>query len=352
MKRYLCFLVLPLMLLFASSCFNGSEPVMAKPAKVPGAPLTQLMKDRAAFLKERVFSKCAASGVFITQQGMTLYEGRTDELAKRILLLGFTDAFLIFDPLAGAASASLGEFSLSLSKQGIKVWLYIDSPRLYAGDVQLDPMIVSTVSFCSAHPEIGGVFIYQRPDQICGPARNYNSNILYAWDDECYGKGLDNDQLIKCALDIVSKFRKALPEKVELMQMVSPTYDKCVKEGMLSKGSASDFLKMCSMLCVSAYFSDRIEIMENIEQPLKNVKKDSSLFVAVRTHVDRYGGADKEKSLSGKSWFKLVKDLESVIGSAASFKSFRGIAFYDYYGLEKMWEALEEKPASGQTKGK
>ena len=310
--------------------------------KLSSSPVTPVMRERAAYIKDRVFSKCAASAVFISHQGITLYSGRAEEMAKRASLLGFTDAFLLFD--TNADTAQLVEFSESFGKSGINVWLYIDSPRLYAGDKILSAIIASTVGYCTAHPEVKGVLIYQRPDLIRGTTKNYTSDILFNWDDDAYGKGLDNDMLMKSALDIAAKFRKALPAKVEIMQMISPFYDSRIKDASLSTGSTADFMKICSKLCIAAYFSDRFQIDENIQPPLKKAQEKASVFVAVRTYVDIYGGADKEKSLSDKSWFKLVKDLESITKSAASSKSFRGIAFYDYYGLEKMWEKLESPP--------
>jgi len=334
-----------LSVLLLASCFSWDKNIhKTKVDELSSSPVTALMQERATYIKERVFSKCTASGVFISTQGMTLYAGRTGELAKRVLLLGFTDAFLLFD--TNSDHATLTEFSTGLSNAGINVWLYIDSPRLYAGDKILSGMIKSTVDFCATHPEIKGILIYQRPDLITGPAKKYTSNILFSWDDESYGKGLDNDLLMKSALDIDAKFRKALPPRIEIMQMISPFYENRIKDGSLSAGSTADFMKICSKLCIAAYFSDRFQIAENIELPLKNASAGASIFVAVRTYVDIYGGADKEQSLSNKSWFKLVKDLENIANTAKPFKSFRGIAFYDYYGLEKMWEKLEAEPAA------
>lgn len=337
MSRYLSITVSLLGILLLASCFSWDKSIHAtKVDELSSSQVTPLMQERADYIKSRVFSKCKASGVFLSEQGMTLYAGRAAEFTKRIKILGITDVFLIFVPEAD--SKRLDEFTESLSSSGINVWLYIDSPRLYAGDKVLSPITQATVTFCSGHSGIKGIMIYQRPDLISEPGQSYTSGILFSWDEDTYGKGKDNDMLMKSALNIAAKFRKALPPQIELMQMISPTYDKRIKDGWLSSGSSTDFMKICSKLCIAAYFSDREQIAENTSLPLENISSKASTFIAVRTYVDIYGGADKEKSLSDKSWFKLVKDLESVINTAKPFDSFRGIIFYDYYGLEKMWE--------------
>lgn len=337
--------------LLLASCFSWDKSIHStKVDELSSTQITPLMQERSDYIKSRVFSKCKASGVFISEPVITLYAGRTPELAKRIKMLGITDAFLLFVPEADPNR--LNEFSKSLSSSGINVWLYIDSPRLYAGDKVLSTIIQAAAAFSSSHPGTKGVMIYQRPDLLIGPSKNHTSNILFSWDEDAYGRGKDNDMLMKSALAIDAKFREALPPQIELMQMVSPIYDKRIKDGWLSTGSSADFMKICSKLCIATYFSDREKIADNAAIPLENISSKASAFIAVRTYVDIYGGADKEKSLSDKSWFKLVKDLESVINTANPIESFRGIIFYDYYGLEKMWEKPGAVTTSANDRGK
>ncbi|OGV31764.1 MAG: hypothetical protein A2020_05590 [Lentisphaerae bacterium GWF2_45_14] len=337
-------LALLIPLLFISCVSKKVEVPVMKTDKLATTPVTPIMKMRAEYIRERVFSKCAASAVFISHQTITLYYGRTDELAERCSILGFTDVLVLFDTQKD--SNDLDSFIKSLDNAKINVWLYIDSPSLYSGNEFLTTLLASVNKFRNEHPSLKGLLIYQRPDLIFGPGRRYTSHILYHWDDDSYGKGKDNDLLMKSALDIAEKFRKAFPPEFEIAQMLSPFYDSRIKDGSLVHGSTSDFMKICSKVCIAAYFSDRFQIEENIQTPLQNIKSPASAFVAVRTYVDIYGGADKEKSLSDKSWFKLTKDLESVLKTAGDFKSFRGIAFYDYYGLEKMWEKPETSPTT------
>jgi len=348
MRIFLRTSVVFIIMLSLISC-GTPEEIPGSADKLSSSPVTPIMRDRASYIKDRVFSKCSASAVFISHPVITLYSGRSPELAERCSVLGITDVFIFFDTGNASANNILPNFIASFSSRKINSWLYIDTPRLYAGADVVSACASSVNSFSgklAADSLFRGLLIYQRPDLVCGTELKYTSKILYKWSDDSYGKGLDNDMLMKAALEIATAFRRELPPELEIMQMISPFYDRYFKKGFLDQGASSDFMKSCSKLCLAAFFSDRFQIDENIQEPLRNISVPSSVFVAVRTYVDIYGGADREKSLSAKSWFKLTKDLESILKTAHDFKSFRGIAFYDYYGLEKMWEKPESVSAN------
>ncbi len=336
-------------MLALTSCalFSGDKKARKplEPDAFKTGNISKKMKKRAAFLKEKVNSKCDSMGMFIGQDSYLLYDGRFDMLAARCAVLGITDAFLSckLEKFGDSEHLSMLRTLLaSLHRRKIRAYAIMSSPQLFANKKNIAGYASKITDFNNnaelQEEMFDGILADTRPDIICGKSKQYKQGVMYKWASSTYGKNMDNDMLMKRTFDILEYMKKNLPGKMSAMQAVSSFYEEKAREGKLTLGKADDFLKYCSCLLLIIPGNNRRDIFDSALTVLQGTKKAKSVLIRVNVTINKYGGADDDKSLGDKSWFKMVKDLEYVSGNASAHKSFRGIAFFNYFGLEKMWD--------------
>ncbi len=150
-----------------------------------------------------------------------------------------------------------------------------------------------------------------------------------------YGIGKDNDMMVRQAIDILKRVRSKIP-KVIFSNAISHSLHHHAVNGDLSVGRINDFLEVCDYVLIMAY-SDRSErIVRICLDELKEGDRNSSIMICVKTSFNKVGG--KSTSLYWKGWNNALRSLKYVIEKVRVYPSFRGIAFFEYDGLEKMWE--------------
>jgi hypothetical protein len=334
-----------LLLFFSASCVNKCTVELYEPDVAKAGKTTKLMLKKANFFKEKIQGNCKNLGVFISHVSYKLYNHRFNILAARCALLGINQAYLECDMKKMGKSEyaeSIRNLISALRRRKIKVLAVIKSPRLYASPGNIDDYLDKIISFNngadSADEEFDGVLSDIRPDLMTGKSKKYTKGILYKWSPYSFGKGRDNDMLMKDTFRMLKYLKGNISHGMELAQALAPEYEENFKKGYLTSGGVNEFLKDCNFVALFAFSSDRRDILDVSLNTLKSAKKKDSVLICVKTAVSQYGGADKDESLSWKSWFKFVKDLEYVSENASSCASFGGFIFYDYNGLERMLE--------------
>lgn len=334
-----------LLFLLASCKSNKCVVEVYEPDVNKAAKATKLMRKKAEFFKARLEDKCKSLGVFITKESYKLYKHRFNILAARCALLGINQAYLECDKdKIGEAeyAGTLRTLISALRRRKIKALAVIKSPRLFADKDNirhyLDKIKTFNNNANSADEEFDGIFADTRPDLMTGKNKEYTNGILYQWSPYSFGKGKDNEMLMKETFSMLRALREHISSGMELGQAVSHSYEEEFQRGELTLGGVNEFLKLCDFVLVFSFSSDRRNIFDYSMNVLKAAKKKDGVLICIRTTVSLYGGADKEESLSWKSWFKFVKDLEYVADNSSAYKSFGGLIFYDYNGLEKILE--------------
>jgi hypothetical protein len=58
----------------------------------------------------------------------------------------------------------------------------------------------------------------------------------------------------------------------------------------------------------------------------------------MRVDADAVSGTVTEKAVNTKDWSYMLRVFKYIIRNSVRYRSFRGIALYDYAGFEKSWE--------------
>lgn len=308
------------------------------------AQITEKMAENAELFRKSVSSKCAECGVYINDDVVKIYEDRPKVLAARCILLGITDAYIYvkYDQMGTHDySTMLRNLVKGLHLAGVKVQAVIVDPAIYSFKTDLVSKYIQKIEDFNAKydadTKFDGVSIDIQPDNFVRNSELYNYGVLYRWANDNYGKGGDNDLLMKQCLGILEKAKKNLAG-MTLAQTISHYYDTEVAKGTLTCGKVDEFLKYADTVRVIANSSDKRDIWEYASQVLLKAERGQSVVVSVKTSKSIHGDKVRDTSLSWKSWGKIVKDLEFIVDMGGKHASFRGLAFHDYEGLEKAWE--------------
>lgn len=340
--------VLMLTIVSCRSILNTAVPVtdfaLDKNALVKEAQVSEKMAENAELFRKNVSSKCTECGVYISDDVVKIYEHRPKVLAARCMLLGVTDAYIYvkYDELKTYDySTMLRNVVKGLHAAGIRVQAVIVDPAIYSFKTELIAKYIQQIKDFNAkydeETKFDGISIDIQPDNFIRNSETYNYGVLYRWSNDNYGKGGDNDMLMKQCFAILEKAKQNV-NQMSLAQTISHYYDTETTNGALTVGKIDNFLKYADTIRVIANSSDRRDIWDYASQVILKSTKAQSVVISVKTSKSIHGDKIRDISLSWKSWGKIVKDLEFVADIAGKHASFRGLAFHDYEGLEKAWE--------------
>lgn len=329
------------------------------------AGLKGRMKSRAERFREAVSSKCAETGIFIDRQTCKVYSDELDILTARCAMLGITDIYINFTSnrhgrskdilsyidfsgtgdegsFSSADSSELSELISAFHKRKIRVNAVISDPYTYYDEDRASSLVSQVRSYNwwrSKEKRFDGVTGNFQAHMLKPTKRQLPTGILYRWQPGAYGTGRDNDMLMRQVMKAVDEMEEeAEGSGMTVSQALGYFYHEKADEGALSSGLVSDYLKHCDYVIIFAFTSDKLELFEWIRNEVSASKKDDSVLACVRTSPDVYGEQRSESSMSSKGFFTLTKDLEYLVNKTENLKSFRGISFSDYRGLELMWE--------------
>jgi len=329
------------------SCLSQSENKLS-----PLPPITAEMKTKAAELKKTLFPACREFGVFITPNTIELYEQEPEALGARLSLLGVTDVYFDFDINLLKNSdftKKLRKIVNELRKREIKCVPVIGDEPLYqpdhknAGVAAIDNTVGKIKSFnrgASANQEFTGIAPVINPHRVSGGNINIKSGILYSWSENGYGKNGENDMIMRHSFDILQDLKKAA-EPLPLSIIIEHYYHDRAVKGDLSCGSINDFLNYGDQVILTSYAKYSNEIKALVMSQLKDCEKVDSVVLCLRTARTIYGDDSESVSFTRKKWKQFIADLNALAQSASKYKSFHGIVFRDFEGLELQWEKVE-----------
>lgn len=345
------FLSTAFMLIAVANIFCSCISSQSKISPLP--PVTEQMKTKAGYLKKILFPSCREFGVFITVNTIDLYEQKPKALSERLLLLGVTDVYFDFDIKLFEQPdfiKKLHKIVDELRKQKIRCSPVIIDELMYqpdqhgAGADAVGNIIGEVNSFnrwVSSRREFTGIAASVSPHCIASSNSRIKHGLIYSWSENTYGVNCENDMIMKQAFDILRDIKDAA-EPLPLSIIIENYYHDRAVKGDLSMGNVNDFLQFGDKVILTSYAKYSNEIKELAVSELKDCKKADSIVLCLRTSRTIYGEDSESVSFTRKKWKQFISDLNTLVQNSSKFKSFRGIAFREYDGLELQWEKVEE----------
>jgi len=346
--------MLLIMFLFAAGagtlCSCMSSKSENKISALP--PITAEMKTKADELKKSLFPACREFGVFITVNTIDLYEQEPEALGERLSLLGVTDAYFDIDINLLKKSdftKKLHKIVNELRKRNIRSCPVIGDEPMYHPDHKSDGVAVikhtvgeikSFNRWVSTENEFTGIAPVINPHRVNSGNINIKNGMIYSWSENAYGKNGENDMIMKHAFDVLADIRKAA-EPLPLSIIIEHYYHNRAVKGDLSIGTINDFLKYGDHVILTSYAKYSNEIKVLVLNALKDCKKDDSVVLCLRTARTIYGEDSESVSFTRKKWKQFISDLNALVQTTSKYKSFHGIAFREFEGLEVQWEKVE-----------
>lgn len=290
------------------------------------------------------------NGIYVYSQTVSKYLNAPGKLAARIILSGFNEVY-VSTPKSALCTINSANFQWmrtfisSLHAHQVKVFaLLLSNPRLYANqDLLYEDS--GNLEFYNKNvtdaERLDGIMADLEPHTLKQGAEQAPEGLDIYWNsDNHYGIGKENDELLKRTLTILQRASFELSPLI-LKESVSFLYQPKYNENLLSYGSTTQFLQHCESVHVMAYYN-RAEVIWNRSLPLlENADKlyKNVVSVCVKVSVNTYGDEGNENtSLQPKGWDYLIETLSDIYSRGIRHPSFRGMDFFEYDGLELMFE--------------
>ena len=314
-------------------------------AMISAAEVTDLMVEKAKEYREASVLEGHRNGIYV-YSGATFdaYVSKPEKLAARVAMLGFKDVYLSpGSSRINNADAGLRRFIASYSKYGIDVYAVALSSlqNLVSASTTISEVerIAKYNETVSSGERFAGIAADLEP-HTCHDA-NKPSGVQYTWNSASnYGKGKDNDQLLRLTLDRLHTAGDVLHSAgLRLAEAIFYNYQIYYDQGQLEYGSTAQFLNDCDFLITMAYLTSKESILSKSEPGLKAAGKNGSVSICVKTRMN----SDSGSSIQNLGWKNLLEVARYVNEKASAYPSYRGFDMFTFDGLETMWEWENDK---------
>jgi hypothetical protein len=314
------------------------------------APSVSLLKLRAAEFK-KVTATCPRRLVYLSwDTSMNVWRNKSEQLAAKLRLLGFTDVIVALD-----AEKFYGEDGNQtvcrnlLKKLGavkIRAWALISNHDLFAvkkggwfssDQNMLNVRLKALAEFNKGPAKFAGVILEAKPHLLDGGESQPPVGSLYQWSHKSYGIGLDNDILMTRMFDNIAGTHEI--ETLPFGFLTSPEYSDKAQAKKLRKGHVNDFLKHGGMVILESFSSSQAEAFRLGASELRSTGKPRSIILGVCTVPQTTSSDIREIVLNAKGWKYFVNSLAKLVKSSAKYKTFGGLYFYDFAGIESILDA-------------
>lgn len=340
--KSLLFLLLSLSsnVFLAQSCAKGNSDLN----------ISDKMRQRAIAFKNVIQTNAEngfrSSTYIYSSRTIKKYLDKPSELVSKLALLGFTDVYISFDK-PGTLYIDLGwykKFNKLAHENNIKIHaLSLSNLELYVSDAPIKTDIDWVNDYnnsVSDQEKFDGLSADLEPHILKINSTRRPAGLTLAWDsDNSYGIGKDNDLLLKRTVEVMSLAKKqmgSLTLNEAIGFFFQPRYD----TGILSWGGAQQFLQYCDQVVVMAYNYQSKRVVE-MATPILIAAADypKSVSVAVKTSLNTMGDDGPLTSFQPQGWDSLITSLQYVVTECKKYNTFRGMDFFEFAGLEIMWES-------------
>lgn len=289
------------------------------------------------------------SGVYVYAKSVAAFIENPKKLAARIAVLGIKDIYLSVNSNAVSGTDSIKtdwvkQFNKFAHKYGLRVWALRLASYVHFVDNNLIlnecERIISYNKRVSPCERFDGVSADWEPHVLKKGGKDTPTGIDYYWDNNNnYGIDGSNDMLLKRTLEMLNLAQNNL-EGLPINEAIHYMYQNNFNSGNLSYGSTLQFLENCEYVIVMCYTDTKEKIWSRGLSPIENAyTKPKSVSVCIKTSLNTYGdNGDVSTSLHTKGWSYLVDVLNYIYTQSTTKPGFRGIDFFEYEGLEIMWQ--------------
>lgn len=310
-------------LLLLSGC-NSTPVRQAERAMLPAFPVSKdLLKSRSDALRS-VLSKVPHRGVGIKLSAYRhkLLPGK--EIIELVKSLGFNRIYCYVSSET-ELSEDLTDLVVKASAAGIPVEILIrqgDFKRRLRGNAlirfllpqfrTLPELAEDIAEFNSSLPpkaKLAGVTVRFEPHLFTyANGADKIPGLIYIWDVNTFGPGLDNDQLAMVAIEQLKKMKKnlgTLPFSIELPDF----YPAMVAENKLSVGRVKDFSSIGKVIIQCS--GNRPSELVKLSSTALSESKDTMVVIPLAEHTSVRSGA-----LRRRNWSDFVRAVDFFINSA------------------------------------
>lgn len=319
----------------------------SKEILVPG--VTSEMRIRANDFRNTIQTRdnlLLRSSVYI-YQSITIkkYLNNPRDLVEKLTMLGFTDVYISYDKPSRSPHIPKSwylTFNKLAHKNGITIHaLSLSNLRLYVSDEPINNALEEVKEFnnsVDASQRFDGISADLEPHLLKVNSIDRPKGLTLAWQQK-YGIGGDNDLLLKRTVEVMALAKKEMGSLI-LNQALGFFFQHPYDTGLLSWGSAHQFLQHCDYVVVMAYNYRAKRVIE-MATPILTAAVDypKSVSIAVNTSLNTLGDEGPLTSLQPQGWDNLINSLEYIITEAKKFHTFRGLDVFEFGGLEIMWES-------------
>ena len=176
-----------------------------------------------------------------------------------------------------------------------------------------------------------GVTVLAEPHLFTSANGRRPKNLVYAWSEDTFGPGLDNDRIMRISLNKFETFKAMLGE-TPFTVGIPDFYEELVQEGKLTCGSVADFSAVASKVMIRNAGNKPTEAVEVVLNELQ-VAKPGSLLVSVTLaeHTSVSAGA-----LRRRNWADFIRSLDYAIGQWKQFPAFDGVVLGPFSRIETL----------------
>lgn len=325
---------------------DDNLPTEVNAELVEAAQANELMTEKALELREATAVEQGRfrSAIYLYSAQVEQYAASPEVLAARLALLGIKDIYLsVTRPvlLSGADEPKrtwYRTFIKSAHDYKMKVYaMRLSNNRVFVEPAEVEAEVAAVKAWNSSEPsaQIDGISADLEPHTMKAD-NSYAQQLGYWWDSaNNYGVGGSNDKLVGLTLDRLAAAKNGLGE-LALCEAVFSAFQPKYAAGELSRGGAKDFLEVCDWVMVMAYRTTAENIWRDVEHYLRAADRCASVSAAVKVTQNELDSVSP--SLVPLGWDGMLDAIEYVVERGQVYDAFRGIDFFQYAGLEKMWQ--------------
>lgn len=311
--------------------------------------ISEGMMDRAFNFRSAIkVDEGCRSGVYVYNgKSITTYINNPVKLAARIAILGIKDVYLSATSaaLTGADAARYQwtrTFNQAAHEYGLKVWaLRLANYNHFVNDnliLQDCAQILAFNSGVDVTQRFDGVSADWEPHVLKQGGGDTPSSLTNFWDsNNNYGIGNSNDLLLQRTHNMLALAKNNL-NGLPLNEAIHYMYQNNYNTGLLSYGSTPQFLNDCNYVTVMSYTDTREKVWQRGLSVVESaINYPKSVSICVKTSLNTYGD-EPGTSLQPLGWNYLVDAMYYFYSQGAVKPAFRGIDFFEFEGLEIMWD--------------
>lgn len=334
------------LLCLIAGCAAPDIPPPPPPVRTP-----EIQRRDEAF--RQVLSAAPRRWLVVSERALDLYRTHYPKLIERARGLGFEELVIHFtaqDSLDSAENAAqFTELVRALTQAKMPYRLMLRQGNFYrhgyfywpfgkrtppwvAMAEQLAGLVRSLPGDC-ARP--AGMVAVPEPHRFTRISERKPGDLLFAWQEKCYGPGLDNDELLKQSLRETSQIREKFPDLPFTAGLAGFYHDFAVS-GKLSTGRVTDLAKfgLPAMISVSGA-KPSAQVGSLSAEFAAMAAQRGSVMVEILLSEHAYGS---EQAFRRRGWNDLVKIMRYAMERWNRTPAFGGVVFNSFEALGSIQE--------------